>query len=74
MTQTVNKTFYNYLTNNKTERTELFKKVFGDKIYNLPENIVSSKIILKTLNVKNDYEFKVFQNVFLDYFKDKLNN
>lgn len=73
MTQRLPKTFVNYIINHNSKNIDLFKITFGTKIYNLPDKVVSSRILMKSLNIKDNNELKIFQNVFFDYFRDKLN-
>ena len=67
-----NDSFYNYVMLNKNEEVDIFKKTFNDRMYQLPDKVVSSKYILKNLQINNNTEFKIFQNAFLKYFRYKL--
>ena len=60
-----NDSFYNYVMLNKNEEVDIFKKTFNDRMYQLPDKVVSSKYILKNLQINNNTEFKIFQNAFL---------
>jgi hypothetical protein len=66
-------TFYNYINSNVSNNITNFKNVFSDKINKLPDKIISSKSLIKHLDIKTNVEFKIFKNTFLDYFKSKLN-
>jgi hypothetical protein len=61
-------TFYNYLVVNKSNEIDEFLLEFSDKIYLLPDKVVSSRQIIKTLGINSHYEFRIFQNVFKDYY------
>jgi hypothetical protein len=75
MTKSISpQTFYDYITDNTSSNIDLFKVIYSDKIYTLPDKVVSSKNLIKHLQINNNYEFKIFQNVFLDYFRNKLIN
>lgn len=75
-------TFYNYIKNNTSDNITRFKITFSDKIDELPDKVVSSKYLIKhlgTLNFSGQgtlpmscVEFKIFQNVYLDYFRVKF--
>lgn len=67
-----NDSFYNYVMSNKNEEVDIFKKTFNDRMYQLPDKVVSSKYILKNLQINNKTELKIFQNAFLKYFRYKL--
>lgn len=66
-------TFYNYINSNVSNNITSFKNVFSNKINKLPDKIISSKSLIKHLDIKTNVEFKIFKNTFLDYFKSKLN-
>lgn len=66
-------TFYNYINSNVSNNITSFKNVFSNKINKLPDKIISSKSLIKHLDIKTNLEFKIFKNTFLDYFKSKLN-
>jgi hypothetical protein len=61
-------TFYNYLVTNKSNEIEKFLLEFSDKIHLLPDKVVSSRQLIKLLEITSRYEFKIFQNVFNDYY------
>ena len=66
-------TFYNYITNNTSDNITIFKTTFSDKINELPDKVVSSKYLIKHLGISMScVEFKIFQNVYLDYFRVKF--
>ena len=62
-------TFYNYITNNTSDNITRFKTIFSDKIQELPDKRVSSKYLIKHLGRMSRIEFRIFQNVYLDYFR-----
>ena len=66
-------TFYNYITNNTSDNITIFKTTFSDKIDKLSDKVVSSKYLIKHLGISMScVEFKIFQNVYLDYFRVKF--
>ena len=67
-------TFYNYINSNVSNNITNFKNLFCDKINKLPDKIVSSKYLIKHLDIQTNVEFIIFQNTFLDYFKSKLSS
>lgn len=73
MTKQISETFYNYITNNSSDNITLFRNIYQDKIYDLPDKIVSSKYLINYLKIQDTYKFKIFKDVFSDYFKYKLN-
>lgn len=64
--------FKYYLKNYENAETYNFKDCFKEKINMLPEKIVSSKKILELLDINDNFEKKIFQNVFSKYFKEKI--
>lgn len=67
-------TFYNYIQTNNTVKTQEFVMTFGDRVYNLPERVVSSRCIAKLLNITTRREFGLFRDVFTDYYKVYITN
>jgi hypothetical protein len=65
-------TFYDYVTSTKTESTEAFQDLFRDDIPRLPEKVTSSITIRKHLTIDTIIKERVFQTVFMEYFKEKL--
>ena len=65
-------TFYNYIKDNTSDNLLSFKSMFSDEIECLPDKIVSSKILIKHLQIESSIELCVFQNAFMEYFKYKL--
>lgn len=62
--------FYYYLTHFDTNHTQKFITTFDtDKV---PDGIISSRVLYNSLGIKSKYEFSVYQNAFLEYFKLKL--
>ena len=65
--------FYNYIQQNKnSENICAFITVFNDKIETLPYNIVSSKYLIKYLDIQTHLERCVFKTAFMEYFKFKI--
>jgi|Laugrespbdmm15sn_2_1035079.scaffolds.fasta_scaffold00044_12 hypothetical protein len=65
-------TFYKYITNNTSDNITRFITKFNYKIDELPDKVVSSKYLIKHLGILSCVEFKIFQNVYLDYFRFKF--
>jgi len=65
-------TFHQYIISNSSNTIHLFKNTFNSKIDSLPDKIVSSKFLIQYLDIQSQFEFQIFQNTFLDYFKYKL--
>lgn len=63
-----------YIRHNKSENIERFINVFNDKLDNIPENTVSSRMVMKCLNLDTTQKYQVFQNAYMDFFKAKLTN
>ena len=64
--------FYNYVMNRGGEDIEEFKRVFGERIEKMPDKITSSKVLMIILNINDREEYRVFRNVYLEYFKEKM--
>jgi len=70
---TVPISFYYYIKyNTDCHHVKLFLKTFENKLDILPKNIVSSKKIIKILQIQSITEFEIFTNVFNQYYKFKL--
>lgn len=67
-------TFSQYINNNNTEYTKLYKLYLYDTIDNLPDKICSSKIIYEIIkcDVNSYFKTKIFRETFMEYFKWKL--
>ena len=67
-------TFYNYIVNKNTLKTNLYKQFLSDCIDILPEKICSSKVIYDIIKYKLNTEQKVnlFNECFMEYFSFKL--
>lgn len=67
-------TFYNYIMNNDTFYTHLYKLYLPDCIDILPEQVCSSRKIRQILGNRLDQYFKsmIFRDCFLEYFACKL--
>jgi hypothetical protein len=67
-------TFYEYIIKFETENTKQFRSLFESDIPQLPNRVSSSIAIRKHLHIDSIIKEKVFQAVFLDYFKNKVYN
>jgi catalase len=65
-------TFPYYIRLNKTEQIQKFINVFSDEIENIPENAVSSRVIMKCLKLDNTYKTNVFKTTYMEFFKEKI--
>lgn len=70
------KTFYNYILNNKTYNTDVYKSYLNSTFDKLPDKICSSKYINNILKNELDtnLKLKIFNETFMEYFKWKLKN
>lgn len=67
-------TFYRYITNYNSVNIDKFVELFKNDINKIPDKMMSSKNIIKILNINtNTIYFTTFQKVFMDYFKLILN-
>jgi hypothetical protein len=64
--------FWCYISTHTDENIQLFKAMFADEIDNLPNKVVTSKILRTYLMIDCPAKQKAFQNVFLDYFRLKI--
>jgi|694.fasta_scaffold38793_4 hypothetical protein len=65
--------FYYYLKYNEDSYDiQLFYKTFENKLSFLPKNIISSKKIIKILEIQSNIQFEIFTNVFNQYYIFKL--
>lgn len=67
-------TFYNYLAKSSTPNSRAFKMHFKEQMERLPDKIVSSKQLMKILDIKSTLDFEIFHKAFLEYFKVKCQN
>lgn len=65
-------TFFYYITHYNSDNISNFLTHFNEDLNILPDNICSSKYLLKTLKIDSNKGFKIFQNAYMDYFKEKL--
>lgn len=63
-------TFLYYIKYYNNSNIDKFLEIFN--IDNLPDHLYSSKNIIKLLDIKTRRDFYIFQNVYMDYFKEKL--
>jgi hypothetical protein len=66
--------FKHYLSNYDNLEICNFKDYFKEKINSLPNKTISSKEIFKLLNISDNFEKKIFQDAFFEYFKEKIKN
>jgi len=64
--------FKYYIENYNNITAYQFKTFFNESLEKLPNNIVSSKKLITILNINTKLKKEIFQNAFLDYFKEKL--
>lgn len=65
--------FYYYLQYNpESQYVKDFCETFKDNLDILPKHIVSSKKIITLLQIHSFNQFKIFSNVFNQYYKSKL--
>lgn len=64
--------FYNYVMNKSGSDIEEFKNVFGERIESMPDKITSSKVLMILLNINDREEYRVFRNVYMEYFREKM--
>jgi hypothetical protein len=66
-------TFYRFLQISKEkENVKLFREMFSVEIERLPEKVMSSRALSKYFELDNIYKRKLFNAVFMMYFKEKL--
>lgn len=65
-------TFYYYIMQNDTYNIRIFMEYFGSKIENISDDIMSSKKLINVLDIQTVDAFKIFREVYLDYFKEKI--
>lgn len=61
-----------YIRSSKTEETLRFISLFKDEIDNIPENTVSSRVLMRSLNLDTTYKHNVFKKAYMEYFKVKI--
>ena len=72
-----NLTFYCYIKNYDSDNIKKFLELFGNEIETIPDKMLSSKYLIKILNIHTSstrYSFKIFQDTYMEYFKVILNN
>lgn len=68
-------TFYSYIKNYNSDNIRKFLELFGEEIEAIPDKMISSKYLIKFLNIHdNRVNFKIFQDAYMEYFKLILNN
>jgi hypothetical protein len=64
-------TFYYYVNTTDNRNTEIFRRVFGNRLKNISD-FGSSKKFIKELYVSSHYEFILFKNTYIDYFRNRM--
>ncbi|NDC95707.1 hypothetical protein EB077_10420 [bacterium] len=64
------RSFYYFLTTYDTVHNVAFKKHFQNKLHNIPKCICNSRALIKLLDIKTQYDLRVFQNSFMEYFRN----
>jgi hypothetical protein len=64
--------FYDYIHFHSSDNINTFKQCFQDRLHNIPQHVVSSKIIMHNLNIISNYEFLIFQGAFFEYYKKRM--
>lgn len=66
-------TFYNYImSSNNNNDVEKFKEIFKTRLEKMPDKIVSSRVLMILLDIETRYEYDIFRNVYMEYFKKKV--
>jgi hypothetical protein len=67
-------TFYDYIHSISTSYdVNTLKMVFGERVFKIPNRILSSKYLMENLGVNSDFEFRIFKNAYMEYFRVFLN-
>lgn len=64
-------TFYYYVNTVDSRNTEMFRRIFGNRLKNMSDS-GSSKRFMKQLEVSNHYDFVLFKNTYMDYFRTRM--
>lgn len=64
-------TFLYYINHYKSDNINKFLTNFDINI--LSDDLYSSKQLIKILEINSNNKFGIFQKVYMDYFKEKLN-
>ena len=65
-------TFRDYIQNYVTENICVFKETFKNYLDRIPDQIISSKRLIQNLEINNHFDFLLFRNTYLDYYRMKL--
>jgi hypothetical protein len=68
-------TFFYYINTCKSDRNVAqFWECFGDKVNDIPEDVVSSIKIMNVLNIssRDQRKFRIFHNAYMGYFAEKI--
>lgn len=63
-----------YIRSSNSEQTRRFVTVFQAEIDKIPENTVSSRMLMKCLTLDTTYKQLVFQKAYMEFFKQLLGN
>lgn len=64
-----------YIRTSDSEHSQRFVEVFKNEIDKIPENTVSSRAVMRCLNLDStnrQYKYNVFQKAYMEFFKEKL--
>ena len=62
--------FYYYIMTYDTPINIRFRNHFKTTLHNIPKEIVSSRQLIKLLEIKTGRDLKVFRDSFMDYFTE----
>lgn len=68
-----NLSFYNWLKKDIGASAEKFREAFRDEIQNIPQRVVSSKMLREFITIDTRVKEEIFKRAFLEYFREKLN-
>lgn len=69
---TIEFSFKYYIENYQNMEIYNFNEYFNERVDILPDKLMSSKRLMTLLNIENELERKLFKDVFLKYFKEKM--
>lgn len=71
----INYTFNYYINTYDTENVKSFYELLNKKCIKTSElECISSKYLIKCLKLSSRVEFQIFNRVYMDFFRSKLNN
>lgn len=62
--------FHDYISTKDNPQIDRFKAVFGDSI---PKNVSNSQRLIRMM-VSTEFQFRIFNECYMEYFKYKLQN